>query len=338
VRLRSEGLAAGLSAAIAEELRAELGRDGIALCTADADRPVLASITLGSKASARVDIEVEDSATGKRLARRHDLDGPDDTAALSVAVAADELLRASWAELLVARASGKGLGDAERAAVKKHVGDPLKTGSPEPEPGSPAAPPPPAAVRAGAPAEPPVPRERDAASLADRGAARPNEAGAQGVFALYSTGLVLFGAEVYYRRAIVRKLDVEIGALVLRGLSADAPHGTVESLTLRGAALLRFWPLAKGPFRAGAVLGGDMGYAMFNGRASPGSGAARFEGAVASVRAGVAAQVDAALLRVGLDVTGGAAVLGLDALDGATRATGMSGATLLAAASVGLPF
>lgn len=94
-----------------ERLRVELAGRGISLCSEPAARsvrPPVADVDLGPDpepvggASARVslDIEVRDKITAKRVARVIDLSGvPADGRGVVVALAVDDLLRASWAEL-----------------------------------------------------------------------------------------------------------------------------------------------------------------------------------------------------------------------------------------------
>ncbi len=87
-------------------LRAELAARHIALCdTADPNAPppiATVSANIG-EATAVVRVEVHDSVTRKALTRDVPLDTlARDTHPLTVALAADELLRASWAEIALA--------------------------------------------------------------------------------------------------------------------------------------------------------------------------------------------------------------------------------------------
>ncbi len=104
VKLREAG-EAQIGAAVAEQLRAALWARSIALCADDAPAP-LATLDLGlDDAKATLTLTVRDAVTNKRVARDVELASiPTDARALVVAQAADELLRASWAELLVADA------------------------------------------------------------------------------------------------------------------------------------------------------------------------------------------------------------------------------------------
>jgi hypothetical protein len=89
-------------------LRAELATQHIALCEQpDANAPApIATVSLDvAEDTAAVRVEIHDSVTEKLVSRDVSLAGvPLDTRALTVALAADELLRASWAELTLATA------------------------------------------------------------------------------------------------------------------------------------------------------------------------------------------------------------------------------------------
>ncbi len=92
------------AAAVRSELRAGLAPSNIEVCAvppAAAPQP-LARVTLAEvdATKARFSLDVTDSVTQKRVGRDLSLDKlPADGRALALAVAAEELLRASWAEL-----------------------------------------------------------------------------------------------------------------------------------------------------------------------------------------------------------------------------------------------
>ncbi|HEY8946981.1 MAG TPA: hypothetical protein VIM73_22210 [Polyangiaceae bacterium] len=99
-----------LEARAFEDLRAGLANRQIAACLggARAERPPIAVIQIESNSaeSARVTVEVEDAVTKKRVRRDVDLSKvPHDGRAFAVALAADELVWASWAELGLSRSS-----------------------------------------------------------------------------------------------------------------------------------------------------------------------------------------------------------------------------------------
>ena len=100
-------------AALADLLRVELAGRGIDLNEAAAGcetTPIATIAVTRSERGAQIVVEVRDELTAKRVARDVDLAAvPTDSRPLTLAVAADELLRASWAELALV--------DAPRPAV-----------------------------------------------------------------------------------------------------------------------------------------------------------------------------------------------------------------------------
>jgi hypothetical protein len=106
VRLENKDDSRSASTEIARLLRAELASRHIDLCDApqpNAPAPIATVTTNVGETSATVRVGVHDSVTEKSLSRDVDLEHvPSDTRALTVALAADELLRASWAELAIA--------------------------------------------------------------------------------------------------------------------------------------------------------------------------------------------------------------------------------------------
>jgi hypothetical protein len=91
---------------VVAQLRAELSARGIDACLepATARSPETATLLIAAvrDGAPRYTIEVGDALTGKRVDREVDLSRtPPDGRALALAVSADELLRATWAELAV---------------------------------------------------------------------------------------------------------------------------------------------------------------------------------------------------------------------------------------------
>ena len=117
-------------ASVLSDLQHTLAGQGIAACSADAHPAAAALATLTvdlspeDTAKATVDIEVRDAVTRKRVRRDVDLSRvPDDGRAAAIAIEADELLRASWAEIALdtarareAQAAGPTAGRRQRAA------------------------------------------------------------------------------------------------------------------------------------------------------------------------------------------------------------------------------
>jgi hypothetical protein len=121
--------------AVEERLRVELAARRLDLCTgtpAPGARPPVATIALEAGAEAdgdRVDLEIDvrDDVTSKRVGRGVQLASvPPDGRAAVVALAADELLRASWAELALegARVSSRPAPPEVRAAVAPRASEP----------------------------------------------------------------------------------------------------------------------------------------------------------------------------------------------------------------------
>ncbi len=100
IEVTIEGGADRLAPAIIEELDAELARAH--LCTSapgDRSKP-LARIRVTLREGAAASIRIEDAVTKKTVERAVDVgELPADGRALPIAIAADELLRASWAEV-----------------------------------------------------------------------------------------------------------------------------------------------------------------------------------------------------------------------------------------------
>src|SRR5262245_3856248 len=106
LQIGAEGWSEAQRATVLSDLQHTLASQGIAACSGDA-HPAAAALAMlnvdlspEDKAKATVDIEVRDAVTHKRVRRDVDLSRiPDDGRAAAIAIEADELLRASWAEI-----------------------------------------------------------------------------------------------------------------------------------------------------------------------------------------------------------------------------------------------
>lgn len=108
VAFQGAGLA-DLETRVVEDFRAGLAARDIDVCLAGEGPPraAIAAVRIAQPAANRVgvSVEVRDSLTEKRLTRNVDLSAvPRDGRAFAVALAVDELLRASWVELAIQRA------------------------------------------------------------------------------------------------------------------------------------------------------------------------------------------------------------------------------------------
>ncbi len=109
ILLRTEAADAENSAHVIEQLRASLLPRGVDVCSSDDDArgAAIAAVEVSSlgRATVQTTIIVRDQLTDKRVERDLDLSAiPQDGRALTVALALDELLRASWAELMLVSA------------------------------------------------------------------------------------------------------------------------------------------------------------------------------------------------------------------------------------------
>lgn len=99
VTFADDGFEPGLRARVMEQLGADLRRHRVALCDASATtggETPLADVALALSPGPVLSLEVRDAVTDKRLARDLPLKSlPRDALALSIALAAEELLHAS---------------------------------------------------------------------------------------------------------------------------------------------------------------------------------------------------------------------------------------------------
>jgi hypothetical protein len=104
LQLGTEGWSEAQRAEVLSDLQHTLAGQGIAACSGDAHPAAAPLATLAVELSpqnrATVDIEVRDAVTHKRVRRDVDLTPiPEDGRPAAIAIEADELLRASWAEV-----------------------------------------------------------------------------------------------------------------------------------------------------------------------------------------------------------------------------------------------
>ncbi len=106
-RVDVSGPGAGVES-VTKLLRAELASRGIDVCPASEgpEAPSIATVSVSARPEgAFVEVEVHDSLTAKRVSRDVDLGAvPEDGRPLTLALVADELLRASWAEIALRHA------------------------------------------------------------------------------------------------------------------------------------------------------------------------------------------------------------------------------------------
>src|SRR5262249_48476924 len=89
-------------ARIERELRINLAESGIELCRETDSSNQLSTLRIGAGGADRITLTVEDRVTSKRIERVVRLSRTsEETRPIEIALAADELLRASWAEIVL---------------------------------------------------------------------------------------------------------------------------------------------------------------------------------------------------------------------------------------------
>lgn len=300
MRVELDGrLDAPLREAVVRDLSAGLPRMVVCTVAPSAELAPASTVVLTRREHGAT-IEVHDAVTDKRVSRDVDLSGiPEDGHALALAVASDELLRASWSELaLRRRAQGSAPAPPE---VNAAVQDVL------------------------------VPGTSDAGGN--------HELAARAAFERYGGGQVLLGGEIVYGLPVGEALVIEAWIGLRRGLSVEAPHGTVDVDAWVSGLGVRYLLGGGGPFQWGPVVGFQGGQAEFRGSPSDTSTRATpLRGPLATVRGGAAGA-----LRLGPFVTGlaggaGVPLARLEAMDGGIFVSGISGPEAWLQASAGAAF
>lgn len=296
----------GERATVTVELRAALDAQELELCldrsatvsptearaTSEA-RPAettgpVARVRLTYESDARVIVAIGDAVTDKRVERRLELASfPPETRSLAIAIAADELLRASWAELLLIDAPAPAMDPPRevRAAVARSV----RSGPTEPSL---------------AWLELAVPIERfGGGDLWLGGSLRAERWWAERValrVGIGGRGSTSHGTALgdVLARALVAELDVLVGIF---GDPAEGPH-------------------------LGVAAGVCTAWVSYRGRADEGVGAARDSGAVVAPRGSFFARYGFGPMRLGLELAAGGAVLGTVATADGARVSGSHGA------------
>lgn len=287
---------AELERAVLADLRAGLRLKGIDACRLGSEgaEPPLAILELVAAQQERVSvgIEVHDALTQKRVSRDLDLRAlAEDARPLAIAAAADELLRASWAELALSDA---------------------------PEP---ARPPPPEVERS-------VRESIADTALAPR--TRDHALGARVALEHHGAGNAQLGGDAYLGLWFLPRFGVELGAGLRQGLRRDAEHGSVQSRALTAAADVTYALLPRAPgFELSAKLGVALSSVRMRGQPAAGALAAEGSGVDVHLRAGFAlalALVPALWLRA--DVGAGLPLRRIEAVDDGQVAASTGGLEL----------
>jgi hypothetical protein len=110
VHFEARGFSQGFADRVLSDLRAGLANRGIDACQEPGTGEPLASVRIASTSgpSVAVALEIRDAVTEKRVMRDVDLARvPEDGRAFAIAIAVDELVWASWAEIALAKRSRK---------------------------------------------------------------------------------------------------------------------------------------------------------------------------------------------------------------------------------------
>jgi hypothetical protein len=289
---------------VLEDLRAGLAASRVDACAEDAARtPPLAVVRVAPSRikAARYGIDVSDAVTRKRLVRDVDLDRvPPDGRAFAIAVAAEELLRASWAELELR----------DRTREK-----PAPLPLPKAAPSSPEQP-------------TPAPHERHGDAL-----------GARFALEHYGHGQTQFGGDVSWSRPLVSSVGMTLAFGVRKGLDTDSEHGRVQSSALSAELGLepRLVSLGAVSLQLPVALRGVR--ATFTGLAADGAVAREHAGYALFARAGLSLAVaPRGPFRARTSAGVGAPLRSFSASDAGERVTGIGGLELFAHTGVAVEF
>ena len=294
-------------AQIISDLRAGLAPSRIDACVAEAleRKAPLATVKIAGVVGRDLaySIDVSDSVTEKRIGRDVDLSHvPSDGRAFALAVAADELLRASWAEL---------------ALAKQRAPEP----PPEPKP-------PPRSLPEAAPAPAPTVPERQFTAL-----------GLGLGFESYTGGQLHFGVEAFWLQPLARWLRLGVSAGVRRGLTVDAPSGSIESRAIQLELSLRLALAQSAIFRMDALVAFSGAEVWFVPKPISGAEATKTHSETLFGRGGLALTLGhAGSVRSVTTLGAGGPLLSFSASDGGEVVTGVSGVEFFATSGVALEF
>jgi hypothetical protein len=300
LQLGVEGWSEAQRAAVLSDLQHTLAGQGIAACSGDAHPAAAALATLAVELAkddasrATVDIEVRDAVTKKRVRRDVDLTRiPDDGRAAAIAIEADELLRASWAEIALDTARARQAQERDRAQVAASVQQVLA----------------PAQVAGGS-------------ALGARGAAEH-----------YFGGVTLLGGDAFGRLRLSPRWALELAGEVRLAPAVNAPHGRVNTLAAGGSATLSVRVAGGRRASLSLGAGGGAHWLTFRAQPAEGAAGSSYANLLAVARLRVIGRLALGRSVHGTaGVDGGVALRGVEATDAGevvARASGVSiGATL----------
>ncbi len=288
------------------DLRAGLTERGIDACAGDSGpnaAPPLATVAVASEneRSVAVSVEVRDAVTEKRVSRDIDLTRvPPDGRAFAVAIAVDELVWASWAEIALAKRNARGAA---------------------PRPSKP----PPPEVEAGVERELPQANGRTSELLLRFAAER------------YLGGQTQLGGDLGTLLPLGERLTLELDAGLRQGLAVSAPDGRVLASALGIGAGLRLSLVHTAAAEVGPSLGARLTVTRLRGAASPSASDGEVSGLTAYGRLGVWSSLRlGGALHLDVALGAGAPLRALEATDAGRDVTGASGMELFGELGVGV--
>ncbi|MEP7124525.1 MAG: hypothetical protein ABJE95_26590 [Byssovorax sp.] len=302
VEVSIDGGDARLTASIQEELDAELARARLCPSAITAGTKPLARIHVTLRSGTAATIRIEDAVTKKTVEREVDVaDLPADGRALPIAIAADELLRASWAEVSL---------HPEIEIENANVNEPV----------------------------PPVVRARVAPPRATLPFERATEVGLRATVHVHGGGQTHLGGALYVRRDLASWLTGEAFGYAREATPVTAADGSIHAHAWGGGLSLDLHFLHVGLARFGVKAGAEIGYLLYEGTARAGAGESTFGSVVASGHLGLIGAFDVRPVRISAAILGLAPFRSASALDGADTATSVGGPGLSAALGAGVAF
>ncbi len=301
LQVEAPALSEGFVQSLLGDLRAGLRDQGIEVCDSGAGEPV-ASVTLRARPDnpLRIVIDVADAVTKKRVGRDIDLARlPEDGRPFALAVATDELLRASWVELRLARRE------------------------------QPPEPPPPEVRRAVERALPPEPPRQDEGS-------RPS-VGARLALEHFTAGQTHYGLDALLRAPITEAFGLEFALGARSALATQAPHGTLSATAFGAEADLFARTFASDSFELDVLVGVRSARISFDATAEDGAlehDSARW---AATARAGFELCVGG-MLRANVRAGAGLPLVAVEAAEGGETISGVAGVELFAGTGLEVEF
>jgi hypothetical protein len=288
-----------LRAAVREEIISELERARICTLEKEGTAPIARiHVTLRQEASATV--HVDDAVTKKILEREVSVVGlPADGRALPIAIAADELLRASWAEISI------------------HPKDDVPTVVRE------------SVAPAQSPSAPPT------VSVFFE---RAWEVGLRTTVGVYGGGQTQLGGALFLRRDLGRRVTVEMFGYGREGMVVNAADGAIHAHAVGGGFSLDLHLFGSGAARVGLRGGADLGYVSFVGTPREGALSSTFGGLSSFAQAGLVGGFEADRLRLSASLLGLAPIRQVQAIDGAAVVTSLGGPGIQAGIGAGVGF